>query len=220
MPNFSQKHLSLFLSGFALVVVVGIAVASFRSQAHTNLASNTNRSTSTGSSFSSTSGKSTTASGSGGGATGSSAASQSAATSTSTTASAPQGLYFSPTGTSLTAGQTLTVQVRENSGTSSVNAVQANFSYPSDLLKFNSINAGSSAFSVAAPSSGANGKISIARGSTAPLTGDQLIATVSFTVLPGHGNATLAFTSGSALVTNASHANLEKTLGTSTYYLQ
>jgi hypothetical protein len=221
MPNFTQKHLSLILSALAVLVVAGIAAASFKTMSHTNVASNSSGPTTSGTSISGASGKSTATTGSNTGTSttpaprpGGGSYSQSAQT------SASQGLYFSPTGTHLSTGQTLTVQIRENSGTSTVNAVQANFSYPANQLKFNGIDAGSSAFSIAAPSTGNSGKVSIARGSTTAISGDQLIATVSFTVLSGNGTASLAFTTGSALVTSTDHKNLVDTLGTAAYHLQ
>jgi hypothetical protein len=213
MPNFTQKHLSLILSALAVLVVAGIAAASFKTMSHTNVASNSSGPTTSGTSISGASGKSTATTGSNTGTSttpaprpGGGSYSQSAQT------SASQGLYFSPTGTHLSTGQTLTVQIRENSGTSTVNAA--------NQLKFNGIDAGSSAFSIAAPSTGNSGKVSIARGSTTAISGDQLIATVSFTVLSGNGTASLAFTTGSALVTSTDHKNLVDTLGTAAYHLQ
>jgi hypothetical protein len=216
-PKFSQQHMSLILSAVAVVVVAGIAVASFKSQSHSNVASNSNSSTTSGSSVSNASGKSSTATGNS--APVSTSRPGGGSYSQSAQSNASQALYFSPDGSTVASGQTLTVQIRENSGTTAVNAVQANLSYPADKLKFNSIDTGSSAFSIAAPSNGGSGKVAIARGTTTAVTGDQLVASVSFTVI-GNGMASLAFTGGSALVTSADHKNLVDTLGTATYHLQ
>jgi len=109
-------------------------------------------------------------------------------------------LYLAPAKGTYAAGSTVTVEVRENSLTKAVNAVESDLTYPTDKLQFVSIDTTSSAFSVQAENSGGTGTIKIARGTTAPLTGDQSVAKVTFTVLPGSGSVPLAFASTSALL--------------------
>ena len=48
-------------------------------------------------------------------------------------ASAAPNLFFNPSTTQVVSGQMVTVQVREDSGSTPVNAVQANISYPAAL---------------------------------------------------------------------------------------
>jgi chitodextrinase len=124
-------------------------------------------------------------------------------------APAPPTVYLSPSSMVVGPSGTVTVQVRENSGTTAVNAVQANFSYPTSLLTFVSIDGTGSAFGTAAQGTGSAGQVSIARGTSCAtgcttLTGDQLVATVTFTATSANGAAALAFTSGTALVEAAS----------------
>jgi hypothetical protein len=116
-------------------------------------------------------------------------------------------LYMSPASGTALQGNTLTLDIRENSGTEPVNAVQANFTYPASLLRFNSI-ASSSAFDIAAQSSGGSGLVKIARGASTPVSGDQSVATVSFTVVADTGTATLAYSSGSMVVSSNTNADI------------
>jgi hypothetical protein len=112
----------------------------------------------------------------------------------------PPTVYLTPATQTVGPSSTITVQVRENSGTTAVNAVQANFSYPASLLTFVSIDTTTSAFTTAAQATGGSGQVSIARGIVGSVVGDQLVATVTFTANTTSGSASLAFTSGTALV--------------------
>lgn len=117
-------------------------------------------------------------------------------------------VYLSPASQTLGPNTTFTVQVREDSGTTPVNAVQANFSYPAALVDFVSISTTGTAFTTDAPSSGGSGQVSIARGIIGNLTGDKLIATVTFKTKTTSGTANMAFTTGTALVSSSSNQNL------------
>jgi hypothetical protein len=102
-----------------------------------------------------------------------------------------------------------TVQVRENSGTTAVNAVQANFSYPANLVDFVSIDTTGSAFDIDAPSSGGSGQVSIARGlASTSVTGDKLVATVTFKSKTTGGSIPMAFTTGTALVSYSTNSDI------------
>ncbi|HEU4966496.1 MAG TPA: cohesin domain-containing protein [Candidatus Saccharimonadales bacterium] len=116
-------------------------------------------------------------------------------------------LYLSPSSGTVINGNTLTVDVRENSGTEPVNAVQANMSYPASLLQFVGITS-SSAFSVAAQNSGGSGTVQIGRGALPSVTGDQLVATVQFKALASSGAAAISFTGGSSVVSANTNANI------------
>lgn len=111
-------------------------------------------------------------------------------------------LYVSPSGTSVAGGSSFSLYVRVNA-TSTVDAVQANLSYPADKLTFLGSYAGS-AFEIQAENSGGGGSIRIGRGTLAAKSGDQLIATISFRAIPSSGSATVAFTSGSEAVKGGS----------------
>jgi hypothetical protein len=128
-------------------------------------------------------------------------------------APAPPSVYLSPSSMTVGPNGTVTVQVRENSGTTAVNAVQANFSYPTSLLAFVSIDGTGSAFGTAAQGTGSAGQVSIARGTSCSsgctsVTGDQLVAIVTFQANTTNGAATLAFTSGTALIESTNNTDL------------
>jgi hypothetical protein len=216
MPKLSHQHVYLSFSAAAIVALAGFAVASYHAHKTGTLAARTTSpNTTNGLAPATNSPAPYSASNSG-----SSAGAQSAGrANTQATTGSSQDLYLSPTGTTLATGSTLTVQIRENSGITPVNAVQANLSYPADKLKFMSTDAGSSAFAIAAPGTNSGGKITVARGSTTALTGDQAVATLTFTVL-APGDATLAFSNGSALVSSTTHTNLLGALGSTKYHIK
>jgi hypothetical protein len=120
----------------------------------------------------------------------------------------PPTVYVTPAAQTYGANSTITVQVRENSGTTPVNAVQANFSYPTNLLTFISIDGSNSAFPTEAESVGSAGQVNLARGITTSLTGDQLIATVTFQANTTNGAAALAFVSGTSLVDSTTNLDI------------
>lgn len=124
----------------------------------------------------------------------------------------PPTIYLSPASQTLAGGGTLTLEVRENSGTTGVNAVQANFSYQTSLLTFVSIDTSTSAFTTQAEASGGAGQVKIARGITGSLTGDQLIAKVTFKATTTSGTANLAFTTGTALVNSSTNQDILSSL--------
>lgn len=141
-----------------------------------------------------------------------------------TTAPNPPTIYLSPTTQPLGINTTFTVEVRENSGTTAVNAVQANFSYPTALLDYvpttaevttanpNGISFVGSAFDVAAEAivDTATGNVKIARGvgGGASVTTDKLVAKLTFRSKTTGGAANLNFATSSALVSQSSSANL------------
>jgi hypothetical protein len=115
-------------------------------------------------------------------------------------APAPPTIYLNPASSVIGPNGTVTVDVRENSGTTAVNAVQANFTYPTSLLTFTSIDATTSAFGTQAEGTGTAGQVKIARGTTTPVVGDQLVARVTFQAGTTGGAAAMAFNTGTALV--------------------
>lgn len=121
-------------------------------------------------------------------------------------------VYLSPDTRTLAPNTTFTVDVREDSGGSSVNAVQANLSYPATLVDFVSINTSNSAFTTEAESSGGSGVVKIGRGIIGSLTGDQLVATVTFKTKTTGGAANITFSSGTALVSSSTNQNLLSSL--------
>jgi hypothetical protein len=146
---------------------------------------------------------------------------------TSVTVSSPQvppspTIYFNPPSQNFSVGSTFTIDIRENSGSAAVNAVQANFSYPADKLTFVGADASASAFTTEAQSSGANGQVSLGRGIITSLSGDQLISKVTFKVNVT-GVANLSFLNGTSLVSSTNNQNIIGSLsadGIGVYTLQ
>ena len=120
----------------------------------------------------------------------------------------PPNIYLSPTTQPLQANQTFQVQVRANSGTTSVNAIEADFTYPANLIDFVSMDTTTSAYQTQAVGTGANGNITIARAQIGGLTGDQLVAIVTFKAKATGGNVNLAFINGTGLISSSSNANI------------
>ena len=108
-------------------------------------------------------------------------------------------LSLSPSTQNVSKGSTLTVSVWADSGTTTVNAVQANLSYPANLLTYSSIDTSGSAFGVTAQATGSNGKVQIARGNATAISGKLLIAKVNFKAATNKGTAAINFTTGTAL---------------------
>ncbi|MDF2460799.1 MAG: Cohesin domain [Candidatus Saccharibacteria bacterium] len=131
---------------------------------------------------------------------------------------AAASMYLTPASGTYAAGSTLTVTVRINTGGDDVNAVQADLTYPTNKLTFQSVDASASAFDVPAPTSGGNGAVSIARGKIGNVTGDVEVAKVKFTVLSSPGSVPITFSNSSAVVRSSDSVNIlaNKTGGTYT----
>jgi hypothetical protein len=122
-------------------------------------------------------------------------------------------LYLSASTKNVNQGDTFSVAVRVNTGGDGVNAVQANLTYPASMLQFVSISAAGSSFDVSAQGSGGGGAIQIARGAISDVTGDALVATVTFKALLDGGTANVDFSGGSAVVRSSD--NIDILTGTS-----
>ncbi|HSH56213.1 MAG TPA: Ig-like domain-containing protein [Candidatus Limnocylindrales bacterium] len=98
-------------------------------------------------------------------------------------------------------GDTLTLQVRVDTGTEPTNAVSVEFTYPQNLLEYRSSNATNSAFGINAAERAGNGTVRYDRGAYEPVKGRQLVQTATFKVI-GAGSASLAFKSTSIAVSS------------------
>lgn len=135
-------------------------------------------------------------------------------------ASGAATLSLSPSNAIVANGATFTVQIMENSGSATVNAVQANLTYPAASLQLQSIDATGSAFPLVAQSTGANGTITIAQavnGGNPAVTGSQLVATLTFKSLMATGSAAVDFAAGSAVVSSVDNTALTLTTTGGTY---
>jgi hypothetical protein len=112
---------------------------------------------------------------------------------------AGESMYLSSSKSVVYQNENVDVSVRMSTGTTKVNAVQANLSYSTSSLQFISITAGS-AFEIEAEKSGGGGSVKIGRGTLSPKSGDKLIATVRFKALKSSGTASITWAAGSQLV--------------------
>jgi Cohesin domain len=106
---------------------------------------------------------------------------------------------LSPASGSYKVGDNVTVKITENSGTEAVNAVEADLVYDKAVLQFVSIDAGASAFAIAAPTTAGGGVVNIPRGSMTALTGTQTVASVTFKVI-GTGTTAIRFAGTSGII--------------------
>ncbi|MBW4061806.1 hypothetical protein HJC99_04530 [Candidatus Saccharibacteria bacterium] len=139
---------------------------------------------------------------------------------TGATASAPNpavvaaagtaALYLSPASGSVANGTKLTVGIRMKTA-SLVNSVQANLTYQTSGLTFDSISGDGSAFPLSAQGNGGNGTVTVVRatnGGGAPVTGDVLMANITFIATANSGTATIKFGAGSVVLTAADSKNI------------
>ncbi len=117
-------------------------------------------------------------------------------------------LYLSPSSGSVANGSNLVVRVYEDSGSTQVNAVQANLTYPTNLLSYVSYTS-SSAFSIEAENpSGNTGSLRFGRGSITARTGAQLVVSITFKAVASGGTANVSFTSGSEVIDAGNNQNI------------
>lgn len=128
----------------------------------------------------------------------------------------PPNVYLSPSHEILPVNTPFTVEVREHSGATSVNAVSAMFSYNSSLVDFVGFDATGSSFAIDAASSGSSGSVSVDRGTLTPVTGDKLIVKVNFKTKTTAGSAAMVFTAGTQLIDSGSSTDILGSLANTT----
>lgn len=98
-------------------------------------------------------------------------------------------LYLTPGSGNYNPGDTINIQLRENSGPQVVNVAQINLSYPTSALQFISAS-NSSAFNIPVTNIGGGGSVQLEEASTSSNTGDQAVASMQFKVL-GNGRVSI-----------------------------
>jgi len=141
-------------------------------------------------------------------------------TSTSVNPNSPVSLYLSPAKQTINGGADISVGVWANTNDKDVTAVQANLTYPSDMFEFVSIDSSGSAFALDAQSKGGDGKVSIARANTQPVSGNVEVAIVKLHALDKTGPAKVEFASGSAMVDSTTNKNVLETTVPATYTIK
>lgn len=119
---------------------------------------------------------------------------------------AASSLYILPSSKTIEVGDTLSVTVRFNSGSTQLRGAQTYISYPVAKLKFDSIDPTGSAFPLTFANEEAGGVVKIARTSMSAVSGDKLIATIKFTA-KATGSAALGFTADTYLTKFSDSSN-------------
>jgi hypothetical protein len=107
-------------------------------------------------------------------------------------------LSLSPLTSNVTAGANFNVEVRVNTNGQTVNALQTDISYPTNLLSVVSISNTNGDFGIEAQKTDSNGAISLAYGTITPKSGDLLVVTITF-LAKSSGTANVAFANASVI---------------------
>ncbi|MGZ6004720.1 MAG: hypothetical protein ACXWLH_01070 [Candidatus Saccharimonadales bacterium] len=131
-----------------------------------------------------------------------------------TTSSSSPSLSLSSSQLKPQPGSEVSVNIWEDSGSSPINAVQADITYPIDSFVVVDIDGAKSAFEIQAQNSFKDGSIIVARGHKGNLTGRQFVATIKLKVTGKAGQTSLTFSDGSSLLDSTKNTNiLNKTTG-------
>jgi hypothetical protein len=121
-------------------------------------------------------------------------------------------LYVTPASGNFSNGSTVQFQIRVDSQATDINVVQADITYPTSRLTFQSIDRTGSPLTTAIQSEGGGGQVKLGVGILGGTTsGDQLVATITFTA-SGNGTATIAFANTSGVAAAGVNV-LEETTG-------
>jgi hypothetical protein len=130
-------------------------------------------------------------------------------------------LYLQPANLTVAQGTSFNTAIRLDTGGASVNAVQANLSYPADKLEYVAVSYAGSSFPQKAEESISTGSIRLARfvdpGGSA--SGDLLFATVTFKARVSSGSAAVIFADGSAVTSSSGDgSNILSSTSPGTYH--
>jgi hypothetical protein len=106
-------------------------------------------------------------------------------------------------------GGSVVVAVYVDPGGTPINAAEADLNYSAAQLQYVGISYAGSALSINAPTNGGgNGSVTIAEGTTSPVSGSALLATVTFKALAGSGSTTISVAGSSSLVSAADNSSV------------
>ncbi len=124
-------------------------------------------------------------------------------------------LYLSPSTGSFTAGQDFSVQVRTNTNGQTINGMETQITYPSNLLDLVSVNNTGIDLDIVVPLTNTAGTVNLAYGSIVPKSGDLLISTLNFHAKAA-GNVDMDFVNPS-VVSDISNQNVLKNFTNGNY---
>jgi hypothetical protein len=123
-------------------------------------------------------------------------------------------IYLRPSASNVSPNGTITLEIREDSGTKLTNATEVHLAYPANKLSFIGLDNTSSPWLLFSQGTDTStpGALKITKtggtGSNGGLTGDQLIAKVTFRAANINDIADLSFTAGTVLVATSNQTNL------------
>lgn len=133
-------------------------------------------------------------------------------------AAASGSLYMTPATGTYRVGSTITVNIRENSGSDEILVVQADVLYVASQLQYLSMTCNGALVDVAPPPTVTPGQVSTTCGSFTSKTGDQQVATATFKVLSS-GPTTLSFAPTSIVYKTSDSSNAAGSMTGATYTL-
>jgi hypothetical protein len=111
----------------------------------------------------------------------------------------------------VTVGEVATFKVYANPGETEVNAVGVRASFPTDSFELADINYEGSGFDIQAKEEIKNGAITLDRGATKNVKGEQLVATITLKALKPAVDSGLTLNEGSILIQSSNNKNILKT---------
>lgn len=133
-------------------------------------------------------------------------------------AAAGGSLYMTPATGTYKVGDTITVNIRENSGSDEVLVTQADVLFVASQLQYVSMTCNGAFVDVAPPPTVTPGQVSTTCGSFTNKTGDQQVATATFKVLTS-GPTTLSFAPTSIVYKTSDSSNAAGSMSGATYKL-
>jgi len=122
---------------------------------------------------------------------------------------AAANFWLSPSSKSISQGQNISITIGVDTNGESVNAVQANLSYPVDKFDYVSLSTSGSALSIIAEKSVSGGQVRIAGGAMPPgFSGSKSIATITLKAKVNSGSASISFNSDSSVLRNSDNQNI------------
>ena len=101
----------------------------------------------------------------------------------------------------VSSGGSVVIAVYVNPAGTPINAAEADLTYSASQLQYVGISYSGSALSINAPTNGGgSGAVTIAEGTTSPVSGSALLATVTFRALASSGSTTIGVAGSSSLV--------------------
>lgn len=142
----------------------------------------------------------------------------------SPTPTTPQGsasMYFTPDGGSADTTNTFSTQVRINSDTTPVNAIESEVIFNPALVEVVDVDYSGTAFTIQAEETRGSGFLKMVRGVPTPVSGDRLIATITFRgVTTAEQSATVSFATSSKVISATTNFDILETRGTATIFVQ